>query len=91
NKKETLTNASKYAADHVLMIGDAPGDYKAAEANKCLFYPINPGDEENSWKRFHDEGIDKFLSGQFAGAYQAELLAEFDRYLPEKPKWPVDA
>lgn len=91
NKKETLTNATKYPADHVLMIGDAPGDYKAAEANKCLFYPINPGDEENSWKRFHDEGIDKFLSGQFAGAYQAELLAEFDRYLPEKPKWPVDA
>jgi len=91
NKKETLTNATKYAADHVLMIGDAPGDFKAAEANNCLFYPINPGDEENSWKRFHDEGIDKFLSGQFAGAYQAELLAEFDRYLPEKPKWPVDA
>lgn len=91
NKKETLTNATKYAADHVLMIGDAPGDHKAAEANNCLFYPINPGDEENSWKRFHDEGIDKFLSGQFAGAYQAELLAEFDRYLPEKPKWPVDA
>ncbi|MEX0791727.1 MAG: HAD hydrolase-like protein [Pirellulaceae bacterium] len=91
NKKETLTNATKYAADHVLMIGDAPGDHKAAEANNCLFYPINPGDEENSWKRFHDEGIEKFLTGQFAGAYQAELLAEFDRYLPEKPKWPVDA
>ena len=89
NKKETLTNASKYKPNQTLMIGDAPGDYKAAVANNCLFYPINPGDEENSWKRFHDEGIDKFLKLEFAGDYQKALLEEFDRYLPEKPSWPV--
>jgi len=90
NKKETLTNASKYKPNQTLMIGDAPGDYKAAKANDCLFYPINPGDEENSWKRFHDEGIDKFLKLEFAGDYQQMLLDEFDRYLPEKPSWPVN-
>ncbi|MHC2066735.1 HAD family hydrolase [Bremerella sp. T1] len=89
NKKETLTNASKYKPNQTLMIGDAPGDYKAAVANDCLFYPINPGDEENSWKRFYDEGIDKFLKLEFAGDYQKMLLEEFDRYLPEKPSWPV--
>ncbi|PQO34122.1 HAD family hydrolase [Bremerella cremea] len=89
NKKETLTNATKYKPNQTLMIGDAPGDYKAAVANDCLFYPINPGDEENSWKRFHDEGIDKFLKLEFAGDYQKMLLEEFDRYLPEKPSWPV--
>lgn len=89
SKKETLANASKYAADHSLMIGDAPGDYKAAIANQCLFYPINPGDEEASWLRFYDEGIDRFLKGTFAGAYQQELLDEFDRCLPEQPAWPV--
>ena len=37
------------------MVGDAPGDLKAAKANKALFYPINPGSEDASWKRFHDE------------------------------------
>lgn len=89
SKKETLSNASKYGADKVLMIGDAPGDFKAAVANNCLFYPINPGEEEASWKRFFDEAIDLFLAGQFAGDYQQKLLAEFDTYLPECPPWPV--
>lgn len=89
NKKETLTNAAKYEPNHALMIGDAPGDYNAAKANDCLFFPINPGDEENSWKRFYDEGIDKFLNLEFAGDYQKALLDEFDRYLPERPSWPT--
>jgi phosphoglycolate phosphatase-like HAD superfamily hydrolase len=89
SKTEILRNAKKYAADHALMIGDAPGDYKAAAANQCLFYPINPGHEEASWKRFLEEGIDRFLNGTFAGSYQQALLAEFDRCLPEKPSWPV--
>jgi hypothetical protein len=59
-------------------------------ANNALFVPINPGAEEASWKRFHEEGIDRFLSGTFAGEYQNKLLAEFDSYLPEKPPWPVE-
>ncbi len=86
-KKETLAVAKKYKPNHVLMIGDAPGDYKAAQSNNTLFYPINPGAEEVSWKRFHDEGIDRFLTGTFAGDYQQKLLAEFDSYLPERPPW----
>jgi phosphoglycolate phosphatase-like HAD superfamily hydrolase len=86
-KKEILVNANKYAANHTLMIGDAPGDYSAAKANNCLFFPINPGAEDGSWKRLYEEGIDKFLGGAFAGEYQATLLKEFDSYLPEKPSW----
>ncbi len=89
SKKETLANAAKYPAHHALMIGDAPGDYRAAAANQCLFFPINPGDEEASWKRFFDEGIDRFLAGQFAGEYQQTLLDEFDRRLPAEPSFPV--
>ncbi len=91
NKKETLTNAAKFAPDHSLMIGDAPGDYNAAVANDCLFYPINPGAEEASWQRFFDEGVDKFLTGEFAGEYQRTLLDEFDSFLPVNPPWPVNA
>ncbi|MCX7426838.1 MAG: HAD hydrolase-like protein [Planctomycetia bacterium] len=89
-KKESLGAASQYKPGRALMIGDAPGDYKAAQANHTLFFPINPGAEEASWKRFYEEGIDRFLSGTFAGGYQKELLAEFDSFLPEKPPWPVE-
>lgn len=89
NKKEHLALAMRdhYFPDHVLMIGDAPGDYKAAKANNVLFYPINPGHEEASWQRFHDEALDMFISGSYAGSYEAALKAEFEGYLPEKPPW----
>ncbi|MCA9014656.1 MAG: HAD family hydrolase [Planctomycetaceae bacterium] len=89
SKKETLGQAKAcgYEADKVLMIGDAPGDMKAAEAVGALFYPINPGAEEASWERFIGEACDKFLKGEYAGEYQAKVIAEFDRYLPELPPW----
>ncbi|MBN2269347.1 MAG: HAD family hydrolase [Sedimentisphaerales bacterium] len=77
----------KYEKDRVIMIGDAPGDMKAARANNALFYPINPGDEVESWKRLHDEAFDKFIRGEYAGKYEADLIAEFDARLPELPPW----
>ena len=90
SKAEHLRMAAKYPAGHTLMVGDAPGDHKAAVANDALFFPINPGDEEASWRRFYAEGIDRFLSGNFAGKYQDDLLAEFDKYLPEQPPWETE-
>jgi phosphoglycolate phosphatase-like HAD superfamily hydrolase len=89
-KKEFLKTASLYELRRALMIGDAPGDYEAARANSALFFPIDPGAEEASWRRFFEEGIERFVAGAFAGAYQESLLAEFDRYLPVHPPWPVD-
>jgi phosphoglycolate phosphatase-like HAD superfamily hydrolase len=86
-KKESLTNARQYAPAHTLMIGDAPGDYQAATANNALFFPINPGHEDASWRRLYDEGIERFFDGAFAGEYQEQLLREFDTYLPEQPPW----
>jgi hypothetical protein len=77
----------KYAPGKMLMIGDAPGDYKAARGNGALFYPINPGDEEASWKRLHDEALERFFAGSYAGDYEAGLIREFDAHLPEKPAW----
>ena len=88
-KKQTLANAAKYDPNRVLMIGDAPGDYRAAAANQCLFFPINPAAEEASWKRLLEEGIEHFLNGTFAGDYQTVLLEEFDATLPDQPPWPV--
>jgi hypothetical protein len=60
---------------------------KAAKANNALFYPVNPGDEAKSWKRFHDEALDKFLNNEYAGAYEQKVITEFDAYLPELPPW----
>lgn len=86
-KKESLRWSARYPKDHTLMIGDAPGDYKAAAANNALFFPINPGEEEESWESFYREGIERFFDGTFAGDYQDRLLADFDRHLPELPPW----
>ena len=77
----------KYADDHILLIGDAPGDRDAALSNGVLYYPINPGHEAESWRRLHDEAFAKFLDGSFAGEYQAQLIAEFEQLLPETPAW----
>ena len=90
-KKEHLMQATsgKYAAAHVLMIGDALGDYEAARANDALFFPINPGHEEEAWARLVDEGLRKFLDGTYAGAYQDTLVAQFKTYLPATPPWQV--
>jgi phosphoglycolate phosphatase-like HAD superfamily hydrolase len=91
SKKEILAVAKKYKPARVLMVGDAPGDQKAAEANMALFFPIMPGVEDQSWRRLFEEGIDRFLKGTFAGAYQMALLAEFDACLPAEPPWRVVA
>jgi phosphoglycolate phosphatase-like HAD superfamily hydrolase len=82
-----LAADGKYASDHILMIGDAPGDMKAARANDALFYPINPGHEEASWQRFYEEAADKFLAGEYAGEYEAQVIAEFEAILPDTPPW----
>lgn len=86
-KKDFLALAAKYPSGHALMVGDAPGDHQAAVANHALFFPINPGDEEASWRRFLEEGLQRFLQGNFAGEYQQALLAEFDRRLPAQAPW----
>ncbi len=92
-KKESLEKARQigcYGENKMLMIGDAPGDHKAAVATGALFFPINPGAEEKSWQRLCNEGLDRFFAGTFAGAYQQELLDDFSKYLPSTPPWPVD-
>jgi phosphoglycolate phosphatase-like HAD superfamily hydrolase len=89
-KKESLERAQQignYDNHKILMIGDAPGDHQAAVANRALFFPINPGVEEQSWQRLFEEGLDRFFAGTFAGTYQQALLDEFDRSLPSEPPW----
>ena len=89
SKKEHLqfTTKGKYRDGMALMIGDAPGDLRAAKANNLLFYPIIPGQEEASWERFHNEIIDRFFEGKYTQEFAAELIDEFNSYLPDKPAW----
>ena len=82
-----LAAKGRYASDHILMIGDAPGDMDAARQNEALFYPVNPGHEEESWQQFYEEAVHKFLSLEYAGDYETKLIAEFEAMLPEVPPW----
>jgi len=77
----------KYPPEKILMIGDAPGDYKAAKGNHAFFYPINPNSEDASWKRFHEEALDRFFAGTYGGAYETALIKQFETCLPEQPSW----
>jgi phosphoglycolate phosphatase-like HAD superfamily hydrolase len=78
---------NKYSDNKILMIGDAKGDMEAAKSNGVLFYPVIPGKEDLSWEQFLNEGLDKFISGTFAGSYENTLLIEFMKSLPDTPPW----
>lgn len=89
SKKEHLkfTTENKYQPGKVLIIGDAPGDMKAAKANNAMFYPIIPGREEESWETLYNKILDLFLSGKYDHDFEASLINEFDTYLPASPSW----
>jgi phosphoglycolate phosphatase-like HAD superfamily hydrolase len=82
-----LAACGKYDPGRILMIGDAPGDMKAARSNNALFYPIVPGREEESWERFQKEALERFFAGNYAGDYEERLVEEFLNGLPETPPW----
>lgn len=78
--------AGDYAPNHVLMLGDAPGDLDAAHANGVLFYPICPGKEAQSWAEF-GAAAESFLKGTYAGRQEESYIAAFDALLPSQPNW----
>lgn len=88
-KAEHLKMAAigRYDLDKILMVGDAPGDLKAARANDVLFYPIMPGHEDESWKLLLSEAMDKFFAGAYKGTYEDSLVARFLESLPSTPHW----
>jgi hypothetical protein len=89
SKKEHLTLAAKgrYAPEKILMVGDALGDWDAAQAAGALFFPINPGFEDESWQRFFEEGLPRFFAGNYAGDYMSAQMERFRELLPERPPW----
>ncbi len=65
-----------YAREKVLMVGDAPGDCDAAEANGVHYYPILVGAEQMSWQELVDTGFDRLQKGTY-GPYGKEKRREF--------------
>lgn len=66
-----------YAAECVVMCGDAPGDMQAAKRNGVYYYPILVGKEGQSWEEFIQTGLPALLDGSYGGAYQAAKEKEF--------------
>ena len=77
SKAFCISRLKEKGYDAILMCGDAPGDEQAARENEVFYYPILVTRESESWQRFLDEGLDKFLQNEFAGTYQQSLLDAF--------------
>lgn len=66
-----------YQPDHVMMVGDASGDQKAAEDNGVCFYPILVGHEKESWTDLRENSLDRFVCDAYDGEYQKEKKEAF--------------
>lgn len=66
-----------YDKEKVLMIGDAVGDYKAAEANGIYFFPILVKREKESWYKLKNEAFPLFVGGGFTEKYANNLIETF--------------
>ena len=66
--------AKGYAPDHILMVGDAPGDKAAAEKNGVWFYPILVRHEAESWAELVSTALARLTSGAYAP--YGETIAE---------------
>lgn len=66
-----------YAADRVLMCGDAPGDLQAAEQNGVFYYPILVKKEAASWDAFVKEALPRLVDGRYGEEYQQGKIQEF--------------
>lgn len=70
-----------YEKNHVLMMGDAPGDYQAAQENGVLFYPILVRKEAESWKIFASQIAEAFCTGAYEGELQKQMISQFKENL----------
>ena len=82
-KKEQLLFAKKAGYDEkkMLMIGDAPGDFEAAQGAGTLFYPIIPRQEEKCWEELRGKYFDMFIRGEYTQEVQNELYDTFKKTL----------
>jgi len=66
-----------YDIDKVLMTGDAPGDFDAANKNSVFYYPIRVRHELESWEEFKEIAVDKLIDDCYGGEYQQKKIKAF--------------
>lgn len=83
SKKDCLCRLLElgYEPDRLLMVGDAPGDIASAKEAGVLYYPIVPGEENNSWARFRNEILEKVVSGGFRKGRMEQYEQEYYKKL----------
>ena len=81
SKAYCISKLKEKGYDAILMCGDAPGDEQAARKNQVFYYPILVNREEESWKQFLEEALEKFLENEYAGAYQQARFMAFSANL----------
>lgn len=86
-KQLTVLTDGRFSREHVLMIGDAPGDLEAARSFGCRFFPILPGKEEASWDCFNNGLYEDFLQGHYTREKEQAFIDAFERVLPALPPW----
>ena len=87
-KEEQITAAgARHAPERILMVGDSPGDLKAARATGVRFFPMIPGQEAASWLRLRHGIHPAFLRGHYTSGMELNELEKFLGALPEKPPW----
>lgn len=69
-----------YEKEHVMMVGDAPGDMEAAKGNGVFYYPILVGNEAKSWSGL-EEAAGKLKEGTYGSEYQSEVETAFIKNL----------
>lgn len=83
-KKVQLETALKRGYEQSMMIGDAIGDLKAAQAVGACFYPIIPGREEESWQELCNKYLDIFFRNEFNEKIQQVLINELFEVIGEQ-------
>ncbi len=76
---------AQVSPERVILIGDAPGDLKAAREVGISFYPTLPGKESESWKQFMDVDFEMFLDGRYQAEREHGHVEVFEKYLSEDP------
>ena len=69
-----------YENDHVMMVGDAPGDCQAAGMNSVHFYPILVNREYESWMTIM-KSVKRLVDGTFTQEWQKQLRDGFEMNL----------
>ena len=75
-----------YEKDHVLMVGDAPGDLASANKNGVRYYPILVGREKESWETFRNTVLEQFIRGDYDNNAMAQWVTEFEDNLTKGSK-----